>query len=56
MFQVRVRLECQRLLEDNRDLRGQMDKLKLYSNPRKHIMLEKEIDQLKWQLTQVKQE
>ena len=49
---VRVRLECQRLLEDNRLIKEEMSKL----DPRKSIAMEKEIDHLKWQLSTVSSE
>ena len=32
---IKVRLECQRLLEDNRNLRDQLNDLKAYTNPKK---------------------
>lgn len=47
---VRVRLECQRLLEDNRNINAQLSHIKQYSNPKKQIDLEKEIENLKWHL------
>ncbi|XP_059078903.1 uncharacterized protein LOC131877308 isoform X2 [Tigriopus californicus] len=50
---VRVRMECQRLLENNRELRDQIRDLKLYSNPRRHFELEKEVEHLKWHLDQM---
>ena len=50
---VRVRMECQRLLEDNRELKEQVKELRRYSNPRRHLELEKEIEHLRWQLSQV---
>lgn len=52
---VRVRLECQRLLEDNRHLRDEVEKLRLYSNPKRQLILEREIEDLRWQLSQVLQ-
>ena len=48
---IKVRLECQRLLEDNRQLRSQLNDLKAYANPKKQIEMEKEIDSLKWHLS-----
>ena len=32
---IKVRLECQRLLEDNRNLRDQLNDLKAYTHPKK---------------------
>ena len=32
---IKVRLECQRLLEDNRNLRDQLNNLKAYAHPKK---------------------
>jgi chromosome segregation ATPase len=48
---IKVRLECQRLLEDNRNLRDQLNDLKAYTNPKKQMEMEKEIDSLKWHLS-----
>ena len=50
---IKVRLECQRLLEDNRNLRDQLNDLKAYTNPKKQMEMEKEIDSLKWHLSVV---
>ena len=50
---IKVRLECQRLLEDNRYLRDQLNELKAYANPKKQLEMEKEIDTLKWHLSVV---
>lgn len=46
---VRVRMECQRLLECNRELR----QANYYKNPVRYRELEKEIDNLRWQLSQM---
>ena len=51
---VQVRMECQRLLVSNRGMRENLERLRLYSNPRRHLELEKEIEHLKWSLTQVR--
>ena len=51
---IKVRLECQRLLEDNRYLRDQLNELKTYGvNSKKQMEMEKEIDTLKWHLSVV---
>ena len=50
---IKVRLECQRLLEDNRNLREEIKDLKNHCNPKKQIEMEKEIDSLKWHLSVV---
>ena len=50
---IKVRLECQRLLECNRNLREQLNDLKVNCNPKKTMEMEKEIDSLKWHLSVV---
>lgn len=50
---IKVRLECQRLLEDNRHLRDQLEHLEAHTNPKKQMEMEKEIDSLKWHLSVV---
>ena len=55
---VRVRMECQRLLEDNRALRdkgkGGGNNNKGLMTSRRQMEMEKEIEHLKWQLQQVR--
>lgn len=47
----RVRLECQRLTEDNRSLREQTSRFKLYGpQTKRQLEMEQEIDQLRWKL------
>ena len=53
---IKVRLECQRLLEDNRQLRSQLNDLKTLgfsggNNSKRQIEMEKEIENLKWHLS-----
>ena len=52
---IKVRLECQRLLEDNRQLRSQLNDLKTLgfsgNNSKKQMEMEKEIENLKWHLS-----
>lgn len=48
---IRVRLECQRLLEENREVKDQLKQLQNYSNPKKQMEMEKEIENLKWHLS-----
>ena len=48
---IRVRLECQRLLEENREVKEQVKQIQDYSNPKKQMEMEKEIENLKWHLS-----
>ena len=48
---IRVRLECQRLLEENREVKEQLQHIQSYSNPKKQVEMEKEIENLKWHLS-----
>ena len=50
---IKVRLECQRLLEDNRQLRSQINNFseKGGVTSKRQIEMEKEIDSLKWHLS-----
>lgn len=51
---VRVRMECQRLLEDNRGLREEARRAAARGTTRRQLELEKEVEHLKWQLQQVR--
>ena len=48
---IRVRLECQRLLEENREVKEQLKHIQSYTNPKKQVEMEKEIENLKWHLS-----
>ena len=50
---LQVRLECQQLYNDNTRLREEFNQLKQGTNPKKFIDLQKEVEQLHWQLNKM---
>ena len=44
-------MECQRLLEENREVKEQLKHIQSYTNPKKQVEMEKEIENLKWHLS-----
>ena len=48
-----MRLECQQLFSDNVKLKEEFKQLKQMTNPKKYLELQKEVEQLHWQLNKM---